>query len=132
MADAIDDTANSNINSKSIEKENMETDGDMDSNAIPGVEQELSGTKRSAESSATNDNSNSAAAEQDSSLGEPKTNSAEQDDLENKSKSRSETEQIDIHRPVKRARTAYFIFADERRPEVQAQVSSSILRSTVV
>ena len=31
---------------------------------------------------------------------------------------------IDIHRPVKRARTAYFVFADERRAEVQKQVST--------
>jgi hypothetical protein len=27
------------------------------------------------------------------------------------------------HRPVKRARTAYFIFADDRRAELQAKVS---------
>jgi len=32
-------------------------------------------------------------------------------------------------RPVKRARTAYFIFADEKRPEVQKEVSEKIFMS---
>jgi hypothetical protein len=34
---------------------------------------------------------------------------------------------VDITKPVKRARTAYFIFADDKRSEVQDKVSSRVL-----
>lgn len=34
---------------------------------------------------------------------------------------------IDIHRPVKRARSAYFIFIDDKRAEVQKQVSQWVV-----
>lgn len=36
---------------------------------------------------------------------------------------------IDISKPVKRARRAYFIFADKVRPEIQAEVSVDLFRN---
>ena len=52
----------------------------------------------------------------------------EAEEMNNDSSSKEEkendepSEQNLSARPIKRARTAYFIFADEKRPEIQAKV----------
>lgn len=62
--------------------------------------------------------------------GETVTNTVDTNTSNDDAKPDHEKPSIDIHRPVKRARTAYFIFADEKRSEVQLEVSTGVLDAT--
>ncbi len=59
------------------------------------------------------------------------TNEDSDDDDESDSEPKKQTSALPP-RPIKRARTAYFIFTDEKRPVVQAEVSSQKLEFLAV
>ncbi|CAB9521519.1 HMG (high mobility group) box [Seminavis robusta] len=49
------------------------------------------------------------------------TENDDEEDAKPAAKPTAETPAIDLTRPIKKARSAYFIFGDERRPEIQAK-----------
>lgn len=56
---------------------------------------------------------------------QPEDNAISPKENEDDGKPKATKPPIDLTKPIKRARTAYFIFSDERRAEIQAKVSSS-------
>ena len=136
MTDTVDDTINS-ISSKSTDeiavgKENlMETEAVESNDTVPPPANDKLRTSADSEAvslptSATTNNKRFleeevAEAAEKSVVEEPPSPDAAAAAATDEDASR--TTKIDIHRPVKRARTAYFIFADERRAEIQKQVS---------
>jgi len=99
--------------SEAVAQEGVDASGD-DAKEKEGDEEDETPTKNEAgdatKASAENNNN-----------GDITNNNEEEDDGDEKPAA-VEATKIDIQRPVKRARSAYFVFADERRAEVQKQV----------
>ena len=138
MTDTVDDTSNihnsNSIDEIAVGKENlMETEVVESNDTVPPPANDKLRTSADSEAvssptSATTNNKRFleeevAEAAEKSVVEEPPSPDAAAAAAAATDEDASRTTKIDIHRPVKRARTAYFIFADERRAEIQKQVS---------
>ena len=130
-----DDAAEKKEKSEDQEKGEKEEDMDeaammmdeKDAAAAAAVEKEEESSSNAAQSAKADDATAPAAASEESKTKDPETKDDDKDDGKPKADATSIAQ-----RPVKRARSAYFVFTDERRAEVQKQVRACVLASSHV